>query len=173
MDLIDFPALERVLQDFAKDFEENYKDTLRQHGRVASGDLINSVKTKVNTGTGYYEVTVTLKDYWKYVENGTRPHWPPRDAILRWIQIKHITPYQDSRGRLPSPESLAFLISRAMAGQSPNQPYPPPHPNPMGGTAGSHDMQSVKDALIPLFRQRIAEALGNDMQAYFRRVTVF
>lgn len=158
MDLIDFPALERVLQDFAKDFEENYKDTLRQHGRIASGDLINSVKTKVNTGTGYYEVTVTLKDYWKYVENGTRPHWPPRDAILRWIQIKHITPYQDSRGRLPSPESLAFLISRKIA---------------TVGTEGSHDMQSVKDALIPLFRQRIAEALGNDMQAYFRRVTVF
>ena len=158
MDLIDFPALERVLQDFAKDFEENYKDTLRQHGRVASGDLINSVKTKVNTGTGYYEVTVTLKDYWKYVENGTRPHWPPRDAILRWIQIKHITPYQDRNGRLPSPESLAFLISRKIA---------------TVGTEGSHDMQSVKDALIPLFRQRIAEALGNDMRAYFRRVTVF
>ena len=158
MDLIDFPALERVLQDFAKDFEENYKDTLRQHGRVASGDLINSVKTKVNTGTGYYEVTVTLKDYWKYVENGTRPHWPPRDAILRWIQIKHIAPYPDRNGRLPSPESLAFLISRKIA---------------TVGTEGSHDMQSVKDALIPLFRQRIAEALGNDMQAYFRRVTVF
>lgn len=158
MDLIDFPALERVLQDFAKDFEENYKDTLRQHGRVASGDLVNSVKTKVNTGTGYYEVTVTLKDYWKYVENGTRPHWPPRDAILRWIQIKHITPYPDKNNRLPSPESLAYLISRKIA---------------TVGTEGSHDMQSVKDALIPLFRQRIAEALGNDMQAYFRRVTVF
>lgn len=158
MDLIDFPALERVLQDFAKDFEENYKDTLRQHGRIASGDLINSVKTKVNTGTGYYEVTVTLKDYWKYVENGTRPHWPPRDAILRWIQIKPVILYPDSNGRLPSPESLAFLISRKIA---------------TVGTEGSHDMQSVKDALIPLFRQRIAEALGNDMQAYFRRVTVF
>ena len=158
MDLIDFPALERVLQDFAKDFEENYKDTLRQHGRVASGDLVNSVKTRVNTGTGYYEVTVTLKDYWKYVENGTRPHWPPRDAILRWIQIKPVIPYPDKNGRLPSPESLAFLISRKIA---------------TVGTEGSHDMQGVKDALIPLFRQRIAEALGNDMRAYFRRVTVF
>lgn len=173
MDLIDFPQLEKVLQDFADDFRDNYKDLLRQHGRKASGQLINSVKTKVNAGQGYYEVTVSLEDYWKYVENGTAPHWPPRDAILRWISVKPIVPYPDSRGRLPSPESLAFLISRAMAGQSPNQPYPPPHPNPMGGTAGSHDMQDVKDTLMPIYRQRIAAALGEDMQAYFRRVTVF
>ena len=173
MDLIDFPQLEKVLQDFADDFRINYKDALLQHGRKASGDLINSVTTKVNVGDGWYEVTVSLKDYWKYVENDTKPHWPPRDAILRWVEMKHIVPYPDSRGKLPSPESLAFLISRAMAGQSPNQPYPPPHPNPMGGTTGSHDMQTTKDRLIPFYRQRIAEALGNDMRAYFRRVTVF
>lgn len=157
-DLISFPELEKVLEDFARDFGEGYKEELLRNGRRASGDLINSVKTEVHAGEHSYEVTITLRDYWKYIENGTRPHWPPRDAILRWITVKPVIPRPDRYGRIPSPQSLAFLISRKIA---------------TVGTEGSQDLQKTKDALIPLYRQRIAAALGNDMSNYFRRVTEF
>lgn len=158
MDLISFPELEAVLQDLAKDVAEGYKDSLARSGRKASGDLINSVRAEVKHGDSWYEVTLTLKDYWKYVENGTRPHWPPRDAILRWIQIKPVIPRPDASGRIPSQKSLAFLISRKIA---------------TVGTEGSSDLQKTKDAVITAYRERLTKALGNDTAEYLRRVMVF
>jgi len=159
-DLISFPELEKVLEDFARDFGEGYKEELLRNGRRASGKLVDTVTTEVETGIGFYSVSINFHDcfYWKYIENGTRPHWPPRDAILRWITVKPVIPRPDRYGRIPSPQSLAYLISRKIA---------------TVGTEGSQDLQKTKDALIPLYRQRIAEALGNDMANYFRRVTEF
>lgn len=148
---VDFKALRKALQDLAKDFRIRYRENLEESDRIASKDLYNSIKTKVKVGQGYYEVVMDLAAYWKYVEEDTRPHWPPRDKILSWIQVKPIIPYPGIDGRVPTQEQLAFLISRKIATE---------------GTEGSHDLRKTKDEIIPWYRERIEEALGRDMYDY-------
>lgn len=148
--------LAAVLADLARDMRDNYKDRLQFSGRYTKErTLIDSVKTQVVVNDKAFEVTMTLADYWKYVEDDTRPHWPPRNAIARWIEIKPIIPRPDANGIRPTNQQLAFLISRKIARE---------------GTKGSHDLQITKDNVIPWYRQRIAEALGHDMVNYIRKV---
>ena len=165
MELIDLTELQQVLQDLANDIRDNYKEHLQFNDRytergVPSGyseRLIDSVKTQVVVGDNAYEVTMTLNDYWKYVEDDTRPHFPPVSKILEWVNIKPVIPRPDANGRIPSPKSLAYLIGRAISER---------------GTKGSHDLENVKDGVIPMYRERIAAALGRDMENYIRKIVV-
>ena len=165
MELIDLTELQQVLQDLANDIRDNYKEHLQFNDRYTekgvptgySQRLIDSVKTQVVVGDNAYEVTMTLNDYWKYVEDDTRPHFPPVSKILEWVNIKPVIPRPDANGRIPSPKSLAFLIGRAISER---------------GTKGSHDLEKVKDGVIPMYRERIAAALGHDMENYIRKIVV-
>lgn len=173
--LIDFTELQQVLADLAKDIRDNYKEHLQYNERytekgIPSGyqqRLIDSVTTQVMMGDRAWEITMTLNDYWKYVENDTPPHFPPLNKILEWVTIKPIIPRPDASGKIPSPKTLAYLIGRAMAGESPNQAN---LKNPNGGTTGTHDLEKVKDGVIPMYRDRIAVALGHDMEFYIRKL---
>lgn len=155
-ELIDLNELLQVLMDLAKDVEENYKEHLAQSGRYTTEyTLIDSVRTQVVVGDNGYDITMTLRDYWKWVENDTKPHFPPPSAILRWIEIKPIIPRPDRNGKVPRPKQLAYLIGRKIS---------------RVGTQGSHDLEKVKDAVIPAYRDKIATALGHDMENYIRKV---
>lgn len=158
MELIQLNELLQVLMDLARDIEDNYKEQLAASGRYTTEyALIDSVRTQVRVGDSGYEVVMNLNDYWKYVENGTRPHFPPPDKILTWIQIKPIIPRPDALGRTPTENQLAYLIGRKIARE---------------GTEGTHDLEKTKDAIIPFYRERIAQALGHDMENYIRKVLV-
>ena len=167
MELLELTELQKVLQDFAVDIRDRYRDVLAHNDHIASRKLVDSIKTQVVVGDNAYEVTMTLEDYWKYVEEDTPPHWPPRDAILKWIDVKPIIPRPDDNGRIPSPKQLAFLIGRAMAGKSPNQEK---LKNPNGGTTGTHDLVQTKDDILPWWRDQISQALGHDMENYIRKL---
>ena len=167
MELLELTELQKVLQDFATDIRDRYRDVLANNDHIASRKLVDSIKTQVLVGDNAYEVTMTLEDYWKYVEEDTPPHWPPRDAILKWIEVKPIIPRPDDNGRIPSPKQLAFLIGRAMAGKSPNQEK---LKNPNGGTTGTHDLAQTKEDILPCWREQISQALGHDMENYIRKL---
>lgn len=164
-ELIEFTELQQVLQDLANDIRDNYKEHLQFNDRytergVPSGysqRLIDSVKTQVVMGDRAWEITMTLNDYWKYVEDDTKPHFPPVNKILEWVQIKPVIPRPDANGRIPSPKSLAFLIGRSIS---------------ENGTEGTHDLQKTKDGVIPWYKERIAAALGHDMENYIRKLVV-
>lgn len=107
-----------TLDEYAKKAEELYKRKLTDKGINASYKLLNSVETVVRRNDDEFIVTINLEDYWIYVENGRGPgRFPPVSKILEWIRVKSITPYSDSRGRLPTEEQLAFLIARKIAEQ--------------------------------------------------------
>lgn len=153
--LLELTELHKVLQDFAADIRERYKDVLANNDHIASHNLVDSIRTQVVVGDNYYEVTMTLADYWKYVENDTKPHFPPPDAILKWIQVKPVIPRPDANGRIPSQKSLAFLIGRKIARE---------------GTEGTHDLAKTKDDILPWWREQISKALGHDMENYIRKL---
>ena len=155
MELIDLTELQQVLQDFAEDIRDRYRDVLAKNDHIASRKLVDSIKTQVEVGENYYEVTMTLEDYWKYVEYDTKPHFPPPDAILKWIQIKPVIPRPDANGRIPTQKQLAFLIGRKIYNE---------------GTTGTHDLAQTKEDILPWWREQISQALGHDMENYIRKV---
>ena len=108
-----------------------------------------------------------MADYWKFVEEDTKPHWPPLDAILSWIRVKPIIPRPDANGKIPTPATLAFLIGRAMAGKSPNQAN---CKNPQGGTTGTHDLRDTERAVIPMYVERLQEALHRDTLIFLEKI---
>ena len=101
------------------------------------------------------EVQLTLQDYWKYIEDGTRPHFPPLDRILEWIRVKPVIPRPDDKGRIPTPQQLAYLIGRKINEE---------------GTEGSKDLHDALEVINAEYRERIAAALGHDMQNYIRKI---
>lgn len=145
----------QVLEDLAKDIRENYKDHLELHDRIASGDLLRSVSTEIEVKGTTYIVWLNLADYWKYVEEDTKPHWPPKQAIDRWIFIKPVIPRPDKNGRIPSPDQLSFLIRRAISEH---------------GTVGTHDLRDTEDAVLPMYEERLLEALERDCLEYIEKV---
>ena len=145
----------RILEDLAKDIRENYKDHLEQHDRVASGDLLRSISTEIEVSGTTYIVWLNLADYWKYVEYDTKPHWPPKDAIDRWIFIKPVIPRPDKNGHIPTPEQLSFLIRRKIAED---------------GTKGTHDLRDTENAVLPMYEERLLEALERDALEYIEKV---
>lgn len=154
-ELLDTAELEAVLRELGEDVRRGYMDELLQHDRKATGTLLDSVTAIVDVQGEVYEVKLQLADYWKYVEEGTAPHWPPRKAILDWIKAKPVIPRPDSKGRIPSQESLAFLISRKIA---------------RVGTEGSHDLQKTLDAIMPVWDEKLRLALARMWTKYIREI---
>lgn len=154
-------SLQSILEDMARDIAEGYKDELTAHGHYTTRGpdahrLLDSIRTEVVVGDTYYEVTMTLMDYWKYVENDTRPHWPPPGVIAKWIEIKPVLPRPDASGRIPSPKSLEYLIRRKIS---------------RVGTKGTHDLETTKDAVITAYRDKLEAALQRDLYDYILKVT--
>lgn len=112
-----FPKLFSLLEEYANRAKEIYKQKLDNDDARATGNLINSIDTFVTYGDLTFNIYMTLEDYWKYIEYG-RPagkRFPPIDKIREWVTVKPIIPYPDSKGKLPTPDQLAFLIARKIA----------------------------------------------------------
>jgi len=155
----EYPNLERVLREMGSRMQEFMRDKLKQNGTNASGKLSDSIQYLVQKDGQDYEIEISLEDYWKWVESGTTAHWPPQDKIAEWIRVKPVLP-EERNGKLPTVEQLSFLISRAMAGQSPNQSE---LKNPNGGTqAQPFFWNSVEEAVLE-FEDRVGEAIGLDI----------
>lgn len=158
-ELMRLTTLQATLQDLARDIAQGYKDELTAHGHYTTigpeaHRLLDSIRTEVVADGTAYEVRMTLMDYWKYLETGTRPHWPPPGVIARWIEIKPVLP-RPYRGRLPSPKSLEYLIRRKIA---------------RVGTEGTHDLEKTKDAVITAYRDKLEAALQHDIYDYILKV---
>ena len=161
--LMDFPRTAEVLQNLANDVRAGYIDQLKKHGHYTQHGpvpgykdrLIDNIETIVSVNGHSFTVSLKLNDYWIFVEEDTRPHWPPPDAIRRWVEIKPVIPRPDANGRIPSPASLAYLIGRKIARE---------------GTTGTHDLQTTKDAVIPVYIPKIEEALAADISQYIATV---
>lgn len=155
-ELLEYPNLTEVLQRFAEYFHADYENRLIAHDRIASRELLESIRTRVVTENGTWSVVVNLRDYWKYVENDTKPHWPPPSAILRWVEIKPTIPRPYTlNGREISAKSLAYLVGRKIA---------------RVGTKGTHDLELARLQTFERFKKEIAEALGRDVVAYIHKL---
>ena len=102
------------INKIAEDLTQSYRQQLSADGKNASGTLSNTSSYLVNYDGKILKISLLLEDYWTYVENDTQPHFPPIEAIERWITVKHIIPTTNS-GKIPSTKQLAFLIARGIS----------------------------------------------------------
>src|SRR5262245_5044325 len=84
---------------------------IRNIDAYATGAMYAGIQ--VSSSPGGLVFTVGCKEkYAPYVELGTRPHWPPLDAIREWCRVRGI------------PETAAFPIARAIARRGlPERPF--------------------------------------------------
>ena len=165
--LIDLDRLNAVLQKYAETAAEMYKYNLSLGGKYgnknASYDLSNSVTSRVEHNGSVYRVILNLNKYWEYVEGGARgeqsspvgavyaPHFPPPQVLLKWIEVKPIIPQPATNGKVPSKESLAYLIGRKIKREGIE-----PHPA----------MAQTRTMALQQFRQELRDALKDDIYKY-------
>ena len=82
----------RELDDIGRMLVQKLKKELVQQDHIATGKLHDTTKHKVVFKGGEASINITSKtNYSKAVNEGTKPHSPPIDAILDWIDDKGIT----------------------------------------------------------------------------------
>ena len=154
--LIDLPHVQAVMEEMAIAIRNEYQDNLIRNDRIASGDLLNNIEYEITRGDYTYTIYVKMKDYWYYVENGRKAgKWPPIDNILNWIKIKPVLPRPNAKGKLPTPQQLAFLIARKIGEE---------------GTQGTHDLRKATDTIWDTFEDRLYEAIDEDVDAAFIQI---
>ena len=99
--------------DFNK-FADIYRKLIISENVSASGNLANNVSCSYTIDEGCLIITLSLPDYWYYVENGRKPgKMPPLVEISKWLKIKRI-PFVPTRS-VRRKEQLAFPIARKIA----------------------------------------------------------
>lgn len=144
----EFSNLKKALEDYMEAVSRIYKGKLTSDGHKATGKLISSVKASVKIGSTQYTGELRLENYWKYIEYGTKPHWPPKNAILKWIQAKPILP-KAINGITPTQDQLAFLISRKIS---------------QVGTKAGNELGKTIDEVNASFRPILEQAIEKDLQ---------
>ena len=117
----------QVIDEFGRLIVDNYKAELEACG-YQDGQLYRTLNYSVSTGTGGWVISVSLENYWKYIEYGRRPgKMPPLDVIEKWINVRRIIPHsmtlKSGKTVIPSVKQLSFLIARSI-GQRGIQPRP-------------------------------------------------
>ena len=151
---VTFPNTERVLREYGERVRAAYRENLRSHGHftMSGATLLDNIQVEVvNNAAGSLSVSLRLADYWKYLEDDTRPHWAPPGVLLDWIRVKPILPRPDGNGRIPKPEQLDYLIRRKIAEE---------------GTKGTHDLATAVDAMNAHYLHAIEDALVADIDGF-------
>lgn len=104
----------KEIKDICQEIVDVYKNAVKDSGHSASGELAKTARYKIKWDGKWFELSFVLQDYWKYIENGTRAHFPPSDAIEKWIRAKRIIP-SSINGKVPTTKQLAFLIARGIS----------------------------------------------------------
>lgn len=117
---------QKVLSQFGRDVVRRAKANLRRLGKVSSGRLYRSLKSKVKVEQDKdMSLVIEMEDYGEFQDqgvSGTKRKFntpfkfrkqPPSRALDGWVVRKGIAP-RDDKGKFMSRKSLTFLISRSL-----------------------------------------------------------
>ena len=148
---IKFINLTQVLDEYCKEMKTYFSDQFKD-----SSDWLNSVQVEINIDDKIVNIDVLVPDYYKYIENGRGPgKFPPIVKIQEWVERKKILPRPMINGKLPSQESLSFLIARHIA---------------ENGIEGKEVLLKTKEYINNIYRQKIQDAIQKDFENYFLQI---
>lgn len=86
-----YNEVEKLAERIGLTLEREVKDVLVANDKIATGELRKSIRYKVTKLLSAYLITCFANvKYSQYVYDGTRPHFPPIEPIVRWVQRKGI-----------------------------------------------------------------------------------
>lgn len=112
----------RPINKIAEELVKAYQDKLESGDHVATGKLRDTLQYTAKDETGkkaqhyvyhvewdgkQFILELQMQHYWSCLEFGTKPHMPPVNAILKWIEVKRIMPREPST--LPMEKQLRNL----------------------------------------------------------------
>lgn len=148
---IKFSNLTQVLDEYCKEMKTYFSDQFQN-----SSDWLNTVQVEVNIDDKIVNIDIQVPDYYKYIENGRGPgKFPSIVKIQEWVERKKILPRPMINGKLPSQESLSFLIARHIA---------------ENGTEGKEVLLKTKEYINNIYRQKIQDAIQKDFENYFLQI---
>ncbi len=154
MEEIDWTNTRAVLEQYANAVQEKYKNNLIAGDRVASGNLVNSIKCYVNAGTDRISVEMRLEEYYKQIEDGRGPTRNNGSGILfpaikNWIRFKRIVPRPNADGTIPTENQYAYAITKKIHRE---------------GYQGGHYLQKTMEEVNGQFIKDIEDALSKDIE---------
>jgi len=102
------------LRLIAQELLTKYKENLTNMDAIATSNLRGNAETDILAEPDHIELDFILENYWQYLEQGPRPHFPPIKAIEDWIRIKNIKPAPRGKRKAPTVKQLAFAICKTM-----------------------------------------------------------
>lgn len=157
-DEIKLIEVKKVLDEYAEKFQTLLKRNITDNGNVASGELLASIKTELNINGDVYSVILNSREYLKYLEEGTKPHWPPVNAMLTWVKQKKL-PTRENTGdkKLPTENQLAYLVGRKISRY---------------GTEPRGLIFKTEQELNAVYTQKIEEALLQDINNWLPIINI-
>lgn len=143
----------RTLQNIVDEFMYAYASAIIDTDHSATGNLALNQQKIIQYDGRFFSIYLSLEDYWKYLEYGTRPHFPPLEKIKEWIRIKPVTPLPQANGKLPTENQLAFLIGRKIS---------------RVGTPATHLLEDTQNTfrLADKIQQEMIKIIGNRIKEY-------
>lgn len=83
---------QQVLQNLGDKLVANLKSVLQRKGKIASGNLLNSIVPQVIVQEDKNRLEILMMDYAQYVDQGRRPGGKlvPLNSIQEWCRVKGI-----------------------------------------------------------------------------------
>lgn len=153
--------LEMVLNEFADAVIQRSRDYLDQNDSNASHNLYDTMEKIIqipsDENDNYFSVSISLADYWRYVENGRGPgRFPPIDKIKGWVEIKPVN-IHPINGKTPTVEQVSFLIARKIAND---------------GTEAHPFFKPAVDELLPVYEVEIERAIQDDVYDFINEAVI-
>ena len=112
------PTMQTALENLGNTIVDQYRRALTTGGNNYTGRLSNSARTFVEQEDLNYYLYIALQSYGWMLENGRQPgKFPNVQAIKEWVKNKPVVPRPDKKGKLPSINSLTYLIGRKIANE--------------------------------------------------------
>lgn len=150
MEDIELYNVKMVLDEYALKFQEFIKRKIVDKDKKASGSLLASISMSIEVFGERYTVYLHSKDYLKYIELGTKPHWPPVEPILQWVKDKKL-PTKESTGNknLPTEKQLTYLVRRKIG---------------LKGTDAVLLIAETEEQLNEIYMEKLEDALMEDIK---------
>lgn len=149
-----------ALEAFGEEVVSRLETELLEHDHIVSGKLFNGLKTHVEVTEDTIELWLTTEDYFKYLEEGIEPAgkyrnpgWKAYPFIRQWVIDKPVVP-TPRNGKLPSVDSLAYLITRKHVEKG-------QEPDPMLRDI----LYDMEERYMPILEEAIAEDVEAEVTA--------
>lgn len=147
--------LERVLNEFADTFIELARENLDKNNTNASNTLYGSFDKIIDIGEDHFTVSISLEDYWKYIEEGTGPAHLPDARAQYWPKIGPLKEWVSIKPGVPKDPGFAYAVRWKIHEE---------------GTEPQPFFEPAKQEAIRQFSQAIDDAIAQDVSDWLEEI---